>query len=219
MWCLHNFPESLLHVLRDCEVARRTWMGIDNSLVIGNFFNTPLLIWLLDNLSPNTPSKGRAWPLLFATTMNMVWYRRNKVIFYAAEVLEEGKLASLAIHLASDVQHAYITVDNVKKKVDTFIDNLHIEVDSLAAVKLCSHKGIECHSLKAIVLAIKDRCDKLCNWNLNHQYREANSCADGFANFGHSLMIDCHVFFTLPSCISLCFHSDAIGTKDGNRSP
>ncbi|RYR54219.1 hypothetical protein Ahy_A06g029483 isoform B [Arachis hypogaea] len=194
--------------------------------------------------------------------MDLLWYRRNKVIFYAIEVLEEGKLATLAIHLANDVQHAYTTVGNVKKKVGTFIDkqvkrmppnspffklntdgyvlqngraacggiirdsnenfiacfsanlaygtitvaelwgvflgvdlvltlgleSLHIEVDSLAAVKLCSQEGIECHSLKAIVLAIKDRCGKLCNWNLNHQYREANSCADGLANFGHSLM-------------------------------
>ncbi|RYR04737.1 hypothetical protein Ahy_B06g084517 [Arachis hypogaea] len=178
----HNFPESLLHVLRDCEVARRTWMSIDNSLVT-----------------------GRVWPLLFATTMDLLWYRRNKVIFYAAEFLEEGKLASLAIHLANNVQHVYTTVGNMKKKVGTFIDkqdnngnfiarfsanlaygtiiaaelwgvflgvdlalslgleSLHIEVDSLAAAKLCFQEGIECHSLKAIVLAIKDRYGKLCN--------------------------------------------------------
>ncbi|RYR06806.1 hypothetical protein Ahy_B05g074124 [Arachis hypogaea] len=192
----HNFPKSLLHVLRDCEVARRTWMSIDNSLVTDNFFNTPLLIWLLDNLSLNTPSKGCAWPLLFATMMNLLWYQRNK-------------LANLAIHLANDVQHAYTTVGNVKKKVGTFIDK---QVDSLAAMKLCSQEGIECHSLKAIILAIKDMCGKLYNWNLNNQYREANSCADELANFGHSLMVGCHVFITLPSCILLCFHSDAIGT-------
>ncbi|QHO14151.1 Putative ribonuclease H protein [Arachis hypogaea] len=168
-------------------------------------------------------------------------------------------LANLAIHLANDVQHAYTTVGNVKKKVENgraacgsiirdnnrnFIacfsanlaygtitaaefwgvllsvdltlslglESLHIEVDSLAAMKLCSQEGIECHSLKAIILAIKDMCGKLYNWNLNNQYREANSCADELANFGHSLMVGCHVFITLPSCILLCFHSDAIGT-------
>ncbi|RYR54220.1 hypothetical protein Ahy_A06g029483 isoform A [Arachis hypogaea] len=40
----HKFSESLLHILRDCEVARRTWMSIDNNLVTDNLFDTPLLI-------------------------------------------------------------------------------------------------------------------------------------------------------------------------------
>ena len=41
-----NAEESVLHVLRDCQLARTTWMSIGVSWFPGGFFNLPLLDWL-----------------------------------------------------------------------------------------------------------------------------------------------------------------------------
>ncbi|XP_020978334.1 uncharacterized protein LOC110271646 [Arachis ipaensis] len=89
--------------------------------------------------------------------------------------------------------------------------HLIIEADSLVAVKLCLQKEIDLHATRSLVLAIRNRCSRLTSWNIHHQFREANTCADRLAHFGHSLPSGCHIFFNLPSCISLAFHADSIG--------
>ncbi|RYQ79317.1 hypothetical protein Ahy_Scaffold6g108044 [Arachis hypogaea] len=180
--------ESMFHVIRDCRVARQTWMSIDTRLRFGNFFNTPLLPWLLENLSSQSLFKGVHWPLLFVCTMNALWLRRNKVIFDSDEAVAENSIHFLAFRLAKDYSMAQLELAQSRKK-----------------------KEIDLHDTRSLVLAIRNRCSRLTSWNIHHQFREANTCADRLAHFGHSLPSGCHIFFTLPSCISLAFHADSIG--------
>ncbi|MED6204288.1 hypothetical protein PIB30_007759 [Stylosanthes scabra] len=51
-----SYTESLLHVLRDCRVAYKTWKSIDNTLSQGNFSANPMMIgcWKISLLDPHT---------------------------------------------------------------------------------------------------------------------------------------------------------------------
>nr|XP_025692428.1 uncharacterized protein LOC112794656 [Arachis hypogaea] len=114
--------ESMFHVIRDCRVARQTWMSIDTRLRFGNFFNTPLLPWLLENLSSQSLFKGVHWPLLFVCTMNALWLRRNKVIFDSDEAVAENSIHFLAFRLAKDYSMAQLELAQSRKKVCNFIE-------------------------------------------------------------------------------------------------
>ncbi|RYR60073.1 hypothetical protein Ahy_A04g017162 [Arachis hypogaea] len=109
--------ESMLHVIRDCRVARQTWMSIDARLRFGNFFNTPLLPWLLENLSSQSLFKGVHWPLLFVCIMNALWLRRNKVIFDSDEAVAENSIHFLAFRLAKDYSIAHLELAQSRKKM------------------------------------------------------------------------------------------------------
>ena len=80
MW--YNYSETMLHVLRDCEIVEDIWKGIGNSLIKNSFFQQPLKIWLEENLLNETQRcQGIGWPLIFTTACCLLWYSMNILVF------------------------------------------------------------------------------------------------------------------------------------------
>ena len=80
--CFHPI-ESLIHVLRDCPVAKGFWIELG---IPGNnfgFFTTQANIWLKDNCRSHMVS-GKyhvPWKILFPFVVWQLWLHRNRFIF------------------------------------------------------------------------------------------------------------------------------------------
>ena len=80
-FCLSH-SETVLNVLRDCDLAKNLWMSIDNRLTHGSFFQLPLQQWVEDIIKSKSRSLyGVLWPLLFATECSSLWFSGNLFIF------------------------------------------------------------------------------------------------------------------------------------------
>ena len=86
-----------------------------------------------------------------------------------------------------------------------------IEADSFSAVKLCSEVFVDLHVCRPLVLAIQSLCHQIGEVQIVHQFREANPCANLLAKQGHELQPGVHLFYSLPSYISVLFHADYSG--------
>ena len=70
----------MLHVIRDCIVARNTWVSIDPSLVQSDFFHANMSDWLEANLSHQTRMLyGTPWPLFLRLLVRC--YGNNESIY------------------------------------------------------------------------------------------------------------------------------------------
>ena len=68
MYYLCQSEETVLHVLRSCVIAKRTWESIGISPHHRDFFESPLLEWHKNLFDLSPLFQGVGWPLLFATT-------------------------------------------------------------------------------------------------------------------------------------------------------
>ncbi|RYQ92064.1 hypothetical protein Ahy_B09g098180 [Arachis hypogaea] len=142
-----NFPESVLYVLCDCRIAYTTWKSIDNSLGLDNFFNKPLQVWLLENLSSQSTYQGISWPLLFSCIMNTLWFYRNKYIFEEDRTMPEGAVYLVALRLVRDYAAVQFEFIRIRRNV----------------VSLCLNDTIDLHGTRTLIVAIKDKFSKFSN--------------------------------------------------------
>ncbi|KAK9111781.1 hypothetical protein Scep_019300 [Stephania cephalantha] len=70
-------PESVLHVLRDCNLARSIWDRWLWNMDSRKFFKAELREWLAVNLA----SKDTYWRVLFGVVCWYLWYWRNEAVF------------------------------------------------------------------------------------------------------------------------------------------
>lgn len=75
-------PESILHVLRDCECVLQLWEKLVNPDEWHKFASLGLMEWLLFNFTaPNIGIGDSNWPILFGTMLYMLWIDRNHFVF------------------------------------------------------------------------------------------------------------------------------------------
>ena len=71
-------PESIIHTIRDCHLAKATWNKILGN-TSPNFYNfDDLQHWLFWNLSRRDIE---GWSTVFAVTVDCLWWARNNYIF------------------------------------------------------------------------------------------------------------------------------------------
>ena len=87
-------PESILHTLRDCKVAKFVWkdLGIEEGNM--EFYGSNLEVWLKNNYGKTSmyPIPRVPWKILFPQAVWTLWLLRNKAIFQTAKI-EEGMSA------------------------------------------------------------------------------------------------------------------------------
>ena len=69
----NTIEEDIVHILRDCPLAREVWYLLLPYNSITNFFTLPILTWLAVNLEPCSVLM-KDWPLLYAVTS---WWLRK----------------------------------------------------------------------------------------------------------------------------------------------
>ncbi|KAL2898889.1 hypothetical protein RDABS01_023971 [Bienertia sinuspersici] len=77
--------ETLIHMLRDCPVAREIWRQVGGSSRYNHFFQGDLNTWLVNNLKAEGLSYSNQWPTYFAITIWWTWRWRNCVAFGKSE--------------------------------------------------------------------------------------------------------------------------------------
>lgn len=87
------YPESILHLLRDCEIILELWEQIVDPSVWHLFVSLGLERWLEFNVChQQMGASSLHWPIMFATMIHMLWIDRNHYVFF-------GKSALLAVFL------------------------------------------------------------------------------------------------------------------------
>jgi ribonuclease HI len=71
-------PESILHTLRDCTLAKETWMKLLDTTIQYFFTTNDLQNWMYENLSKRIQGN---WNIVFAVTIDTLWCARNNYIF------------------------------------------------------------------------------------------------------------------------------------------
>ncbi|MBA0750815.1 hypothetical protein Gogos_002200, partial [Gossypium gossypioides] len=75
--------EDILHILRDCDVAKDVWNQVIPGNCLSNFFSNNSQGWLLGNLQNNSMvhEEGSSWACLFGLLIWRLWKNRNLFIF------------------------------------------------------------------------------------------------------------------------------------------
>ena len=79
----HQYPESILHLLRDCPIASNVWHNLNPPSLTSTFFSQDLHSWLEANcnLVNNVTRSSVPWHTLFSFAIWTIWNHRNKVVF------------------------------------------------------------------------------------------------------------------------------------------
>ena len=75
--------ETILHVLRDCQVARNLWIALSPPLLVVSFFGLQLTNWLRLNCCSTKAlaSSDITWGIIFAFGIWTLWTHRNEILF------------------------------------------------------------------------------------------------------------------------------------------
>ena len=89
--------ESIIHILRDCPLAKEFWNSFPIPIHSCTFYGTNLLDWLRINCTNyQVAVSGISWSILFPFGVWCLWLRRNIVIFRNAKVQKSLKEETLA---------------------------------------------------------------------------------------------------------------------------
>ncbi|CAA0840623.1 Polynucleotidyl transferase- ribonuclease H-like superfamily protein, partial [Striga hermonthica] len=84
--------ESILHVLRDCEVSRLFWKKLVPRSKWPEFFDLTLANWLELNLSPRLNIADDNWDCVFGVSLWRLWHGRNNFVFNNTTSSADGKV-------------------------------------------------------------------------------------------------------------------------------
>ncbi|KAK9006621.1 hypothetical protein V6N11_018956 [Hibiscus sabdariffa] len=81
--CCHEFPETLLHVFRDCKYVIGVWSRLLPPRHLATFYSDDFRSWLHSNVATTVthPTLEIPWHLLFASTLWQIWKNRNAWVF------------------------------------------------------------------------------------------------------------------------------------------
>lgn len=80
-----SLNETLMHVFKDCECAKDTWMATARGLLPVNFFDLDRDKWIEENLSASHRTKSLEWGVWFGLTNLMLWQARNEWVFQGVQ--------------------------------------------------------------------------------------------------------------------------------------
>lgn len=78
-----KMTNAIIHILRDCSMARQTWNALSIPLDSNMFFNLNLVDWLRTNClsSKNHERSSISWGVIFPVGIWTLWLFRNRVVF------------------------------------------------------------------------------------------------------------------------------------------
>lgn len=76
-----QFSENPLHLFRDCGTSRSVWWSLYNDIPSIFFEEENFARWLLFNLKAKSRLEFGKWSVIFATTLDRIWWARNEMVF------------------------------------------------------------------------------------------------------------------------------------------
>ena len=127
----NNEVESIIHTLKDCNVARQIWNTLSFPLDPNVFFNLNLVDWLRINCQSN---KNHAvsnipWGVIFPIGLWTLWLFRNKVVFknktsyrsLTSEILSKAtEVAFIALNETTSAPQVTVQVRWIRPSVNWF---------------------------------------------------------------------------------------------------
>ncbi|KAK2446428.1 hypothetical protein QL285_017240 [Trifolium repens] len=97
-------PETIMHMLRDCEDAQNYWNQFITEDNWAKFFSLGLYAWLEWNISNNhIGASNTYWPTFFGVSVWSLWKDRNKLVF-SRETKLGTNLTSKTVNIAYQIE-------------------------------------------------------------------------------------------------------------------
>ena len=114
--------ESIIHLLRDCPIAKDLWNSLHPPMASDAFFGNNPMTWIRYNCRNTSPSStlGINWNTLFSFGIWTLWLHRNNVIFRGKPLQNNLKAETIskAVEFAflglEDKHHTHQTTIRVK---------------------------------------------------------------------------------------------------------
>lgn len=132
-----NNSETFLHLFRDCGVARMVWVNLKNDIPVQFFEENNFQSWLVINLKSNNRLDLGKWSLIFATTLDRLWWARNELVFKQIVPTAISTTARVR-HLVDEVQNSDRMLIDLNKinSNQQMSSNINWEVPATGFVKL-----------------------------------------------------------------------------------
>ncbi|KAF7801765.1 3-epi-6-deoxocathasterone 23-monooxygenase [Senna tora] len=197
-----EFPETVLHAVRDCKWNKPVWELLIHRSAKNSFFSGNLRDWIEDNLTAhNGRNKGLPWSTTFAIGAWMCWKQRNDEIF--------NKKTTDVNYLVQRILNQvliYIKAAETRDLVNNVLDENCMNGTSWQAPSNGWSKVNVDGSWK---MDTDIRLLTLRNWDVNIRYvqRSGNIAADLMAKNGHNLPYGAKMY---PNPLDICisaFHA------------
>lgn len=120
--CYKEHPDTIMHVLRDCEDVKNFWSPIISQQHWSRFFSIGLHAWPEFNLSSKEVSNTYwNWPTLFGVAIRELWLDRNQLVFIG----KSGFPSSIYSIIRSQVS---VVEREITKSVPCFIEESLCEI-------------------------------------------------------------------------------------------
>jgi ribonuclease HI len=117
--CTHD-KESLLHILRDCDMVKPVWTNLNTPLPSDFFSPSSIKTWIHEGSTSSfhtTSLHGVHWRDLFPLICWYIWTARNKTVmegtpFQAQDVLKKAKAFAVEFFFSISPVHNQVTKSN-----------------------------------------------------------------------------------------------------------
>lgn len=99
----HQSAETPLHLLRDCEIAQAIWRDLSADVFPEFFQQGNFEEWLLQNLKTHRWGEVGRWDMVFALTLDRLWWARNELVFKQT-IPSSVRTVARVKKLVSDIQ-------------------------------------------------------------------------------------------------------------------
>jgi hypothetical protein len=97
-------PETIMHMLRDCEDVQQYWNQFITEDYWAKFFSLGLHAWLEWNITTkNIGASSTDWPIFFGVSVWALWKDRNKLVF-SRETELGNHLTSKVVNMAYQIE-------------------------------------------------------------------------------------------------------------------
>lgn len=146
----HQNTESTLHLFRDCGVAKVVWLNLKLDIPTPFFEETSFERWMLFNLRSVSSVDFGKWNLIFAITLDRLWWARNELVF--KQITPSSACTTTRIkHLVDEVQNSDRLLNGLCRKVSHQLlnSNINWEVPVLGYAKLNCDGAVRSFNEKA----------------------------------------------------------------------
>lgn len=104
--------ETILHMVRDCEVISQIWLFLSENSLPQMFSVEDTRLWISQNLKMNISIKGVKWKTLFGAATSCIWQARNVRVFQG-KVIATRELGIKALYQALAFHQSYVDLQQL----------------------------------------------------------------------------------------------------------
>ncbi|PNY07114.1 ribonuclease H [Trifolium pratense] len=210
-------PETIMHMLRDCEDVQQYWNQFITEDYWAKFFSLGLHAWLKWNITTkNIGAKTELGNHLTSKVVNMAYQIEKEIKCLLAS--QDENISKRNIHWkrppAGNALLAKLCgiLFGCQMARDMHLTHIILEIDSTNVINMINNRFTSIFYLQPLLHEVISLIH-LPGWTIhvNHIHRETNSCVDALAFKGHDVGFTLVMLDSIPAYISTLLDKDLRG--------